>query len=47
MRTALKNGVTRYLEPSDERWMYYDRFVDLDGHKWEIMYADESLIPQE
>ncbi|MBK1810155.1 hypothetical protein JHL18_05775 [Clostridium sp. YIM B02505] len=44
IRNALKNGVTRYLEPSDERWMYYDRFTDLDDHQWEVMYADESLI---
>lgn len=47
IRAALENGATRYLEPSDEGWMYYDRFVDLDGHQWEVMFADESLIPQE
>lgn len=47
IRVALENGATRYLEPSDEGWMYYDRFVDLDGHQWEVMFADESLIPQE
>ena len=47
MKAALENGATRYLEPSDEGWMYYDRFADPDGHQWEIMYSDESLIPQE
>lgn len=46
IRVALENGATRYLEPADEGWMYYDRFVDLDGHQWEIMFADESMISQ-
>jgi predicted lactoylglutathione lyase len=46
IRTALENGATRYLEPADEGWMYYDRFADLDGHQWEVMYADESVFPQ-
>lgn len=47
MRIALENGATHYLEPSDEGWMFYDRFTDPDGHQWEVMYADESLIAQE
>lgn len=47
MRAALENGAARYMEPSDEGWMYYDRFVDPDGHQWEVMHADESLIPNE
>jgi uncharacterized protein len=47
VRIALENGATRYLEPSDYGWMYYDRFQDPDGHQWEIMHADEKLIPKE
>ena len=47
MKIALENGATRYMEPSDGGWMYYDRFEDLDGHQWEVMYADETLIPGE
>lgn len=31
----------------DHGWMYYDAFVDLDGHQWEFMFADESQIPLE
>lgn len=46
VKIALENGGSRYLEPADEGWMYYDRFVDLDGHQWEVMYADESKSPQ-
>lgn len=47
LKIALENGATRYLDPQDESWMYYDRFADLDGHQWEVMFADESLIPKE
>lgn len=47
LKIALANGASRYLEPSDMGWMYYDRFIDPDGHQWEIMWADESLIPQQ
>ncbi len=47
VKTALENGATRYLEPLDFGWMYYDRFVDPDGHQWEVMYADEPLNPKE
>ena len=45
IKTALENGATRYLEPSDMGWMYYDRFIDPDGHQWEIMTLDASLMP--
>ncbi len=47
MRIALENGATRYLEPADEGWMYYDRFSDPDGHQWEVMYADDTFPQQE
>ncbi len=47
VKAALENGATRYLEPSDFGWMYYDRFVDPDGHQWEVMYADKTLNPKE
>lgn len=47
IKIALENGATKYLEPSDFGWMYYDRFIDPDGHQWEVMFSDESLIPLE
>lgn len=47
LRIALENGGSRYLDSADEGWMYYDRFADLDGHQWEVMFTDESLIPKE
>jgi predicted lactoylglutathione lyase len=43
--TALANGATRYKDSQDHDWMYYDTFSDIDGHQWEIMYADYSKIP--
>ncbi len=44
---AIQNGACKYLEPSDEGWMYYDRFVDIDGHQWEVLYSDMSLLESE
>jgi predicted lactoylglutathione lyase len=43
---AIEQGATKYLESSDEGWMYYDRFVDLDGHQWEVLYSDMNLLQQ-
>ncbi len=42
---ALENGGTRYREPEDHGWMYYDSFADLDGHQWEVIYSDPTQIP--
>jgi len=43
---AVAAGARRYGEAMDHGWMYFDRFEDLDGHQWEVMSADESLIPE-
>lgn len=43
---ALENGATRYRDSADHSWMYYDSFADLDGHQWEILFSDTSLIPE-
>ncbi|HRE64798.1 MAG TPA: glyoxalase/bleomycin resistance/extradiol dioxygenase family protein [Ferruginibacter sp.] len=40
VKLALENGATRYRESADHGWMYYDSFVDLDGHQWEIMCTE-------
>ena len=45
MRLAVENGATRYLQPEDAGWMYYDRFADPDGNQWEIAYLDANRIP--
>lgn len=46
VKTALENGATRFKESVDHGWMYYDSFADLDGHQWEVMFADPTKIPQ-
>ncbi|MCS7005914.1 MAG: glyoxalase/bleomycin resistance/extradiol dioxygenase family protein, partial [Cytophagales bacterium] len=46
VKLALENGGTRYRESSDHGWMYYDTFADLDGHQWEVMFTDDTQIPQ-
>ncbi len=44
---AIEAGGSRYREAVDHGWMYYDTFADRDGHQWEVMFSDESLIPEE
>lgn len=46
IRLALENGGTRYKESEDHGWMYYDRFADLDGHQWEVLFIDSKQMPQ-
>ena len=46
VKIALENVVTRYRESADHGWMYYDTFADLDGHQWEVMFTDETQLPQ-
>ncbi len=45
IKLALENGGTRYRQGEDHGWMYYDCFADPDGHQWEILYTDESKLP--
>ena len=40
-------GGHEYREAQDHGWMYARAFTDLDGHVWEVMYADESQLPEE
>lgn len=42
---AQASGATLYAEPQDHGWMYQHSFSDLDGHKWEIVYMDQSQLP--
>ncbi|MGL4522803.1 MAG: VOC family protein [Bacilli bacterium] len=45
--TAVEIGGKRYLQTVNEGWMFYDRFEDLDGHQWEVMFIDHTAFPQE
>ncbi len=42
VKLAMENGATRYREGADHGWMYYDCFADLDGHQWEVMFAESN-----
>ncbi|UHO39816.1 VOC family protein [Chryseobacterium capnotolerans] len=47
VKTAIENGGSKYSESMDHGWMYQSAFADLNGHQWEVMYADASQIPSE
>jgi uncharacterized protein len=46
VQNAIAAGGTSYMEAQDHGWMYQHSFADLDGHQWEILYMDESAMPQ-
>jgi predicted lactoylglutathione lyase len=47
VKTAIENGGSKYSEPQDHGWMYQNAFSDLNGHQWEVMFADMSKFPTE
>ncbi len=44
---AFAAGGVKYKEPKDHGWMYEWGFQDLDGHIWELFYADVSKAPEQ
>lgn len=46
VKKALEAGGSTYADPMDHGWMYQHSFADLDGHQWEILYLDETAIPE-
>ncbi len=46
VRKAVEAGGSVYADPQDHGWMYQHGFADPDGHQWEILYIDETKIPQ-
>ncbi|MBB4805777.1 putative lactoylglutathione lyase [Chryseobacterium defluvii] len=47
VKTAIENGGSKYSEPQDHGWMYQSAFADLNGHQWEVAFADISQFPAE
>ncbi|REC48429.1 MULTISPECIES: VOC family protein [Chryseobacterium] len=45
--TAVANGATQHEEPQDYGWMYHNSFWDINGHGWNVMFADPSQMPKE
>lgn len=44
VRKAVEAGGSIYSEPADHGWMYQHSFADPDGHQWEVLYMDESML---
>lgn len=43
-----KAGGKLYAEPGErEGWMYGCGFIDPDGHRWSVLYMDESKMPKQ
>ena len=41
---AVAAGGTAYAEPKDYAFMYQHGFQDLDGHIWELIYMEPSVV---
>ncbi len=42
---ARELGTEIFSEAEDRMWMYRHGFSDPDGHLWELIYIDSSLVP--
>lgn len=47
VNAAVENGATQHEEPQDHGWMYQNSFWDINGHGWNIIFADPSQLPQQ
>ena len=45
VNAALENGGSQHEEPQDYGWMYHNSFWDINGHGWNITFADPSQMP--
>jgi uncharacterized protein len=46
VKKAVKAGGSIYADPQEHGWMYQHGFEDPDGHQWELLFMDESKMPQ-
>jgi predicted lactoylglutathione lyase len=46
VRKAVAAGGTTYKEAQDHGFMYEHGFQNLDGHIWELVYMEPSMIKQ-
>ncbi|MBW8523631.1 VOC family protein [Chryseobacterium chendengshani] len=47
VNAAVENGATQYEEPQDYGWMYHNSFWDINGHGWNVTFADLSQMPSQ
>lgn len=45
VNAAVANGATQHEDPQDHGWMYQNSFWDINGHGWNIIFADPSQMP--
>ncbi len=46
-KNAVAAGANLYANPGfKDGWMYGCGFVDLDGHRWSVLYMDMSKMPK-
>ena len=46
VKKAVAAGGSTYADAKDHGWMYQHSFADPDGHQWELVYMDETAVPQ-
>lgn len=46
VNAAVENGAYQHEEPQDYGWMYQNSFWDINGHGWNITFADPSQMPE-
>lgn len=44
---ALASGGSFVKDPQDHGWMYGRSFADINGHQWEVLYMDETAVPDD
>ncbi|MDQ6420615.1 VOC family protein [Paenibacillus sp. LHD-117] len=47
LRNAVEAGGSVHGKPNDQGWLYGANFIDLDGHRWNLLYMDMSKAPAE
>lgn len=45
LRKAEEAGGTVFGRPGGKGWMYGGGFADPDGHRWNVLYMDQSGMP--
>lgn len=47
VNAAVANGAYQLEEAQDHGWMYQNSFWDINGHGWNVIFADPSQLPTE
>jgi len=47
IKKAVAAGGSEYRQAQDYGWMYGRAFQDINGHIWELFYADMNALPEE